>query len=825
MKNLGIILSSISNKEILFYFFSHNYINNIISNLLNDIPITDIDYLSYYINFLRTISLKLNLETLNLFFNKNLNSFPLLDNSLILFNHPDVMIQNVSRTIFLSIIKFSYPPLIEYICSLPQIIIFIQMQFKFNNMIYSLFQLKNNQNINEDISDNIKDFIDEISGEILFIQDILSVGNKKINFILINSVFYIVFFNNLFKNLICNFQRNITLYIIYLFLKNIKDEYFLNILIFLLFNEYTHFELKKILDEKLEYTAEYFVYNKNIKVPFDEYLKFNFNENLFNSTGFFIANSNKYKEIKIILDNLQDFKYIEDKKLIFEITMMQIGKYFKDKNNIFDNIMNFHKFISDVTGINSGFFDKNNNSICILSSKYFENLNWNIVNPVRKNLINLMYNVTEKNNTILNYLFLLNYIINLDNISINLKTILKIYSPYQKKKKEVFFDINSMYFYEDEIKNENNSPYPIIYDYSNNSNDNNKNYNVNDSGVPPELFIINQVFQFDFSNSFFEKKYPLDKIDNLTYDSNLIQSLLFKIQNLNDFMPILSYKLIFSIIEKLIINPNGDSIIEQSHLNAINNTYINIINSILYKKKKNKNFNNELFRNAFNLFENAFNYHKLNIEEILNHILQEPYFLYYTNHIKIPKIMKYPNKEIDNFECLLFKFLCLYDLINQIYNKGKNKSLKYSKFPLSFSEQEINVNSIINLFKLKVDAFQTEFKTRKYEKPNLYSLFIYTNYLYFAENLNDNSNSIVKYKFPLSQILIAEDTREPRQLILFINENTIFLEFKSPEKTKEIKLILQNANNNILLSEYSLLESYFSQIKVEFMKFINFNKK
>ena len=300
MKNLGIILSSISNKEILFYFFSHNYINNIISNLLNDIPITDIDYLSYYINFLRTISLKLNLETLNLFFNKNLNSFPLLDNSLILFNHPDVMIQNVSRTIFLSIIKFSYPPLIEYICSLPQIIIFIQMQFKFNNMIYSLFQLKNNQNINEDISDNIKDFIDEITGEILFIQDILSVGNKKINFILINSIFYIVFFNNLFKNLICNFQRNITLYIIYLFLKNIKDEYFLNILIVLLFNEYTHFELNKLLDEKLQYTAEYFVYNKNIKVPFDEYLKFNFNENLFNSTGFFIANSNKYKEIKII---------------------------------------------------------------------------------------------------------------------------------------------------------------------------------------------------------------------------------------------------------------------------------------------------------------------------------------------------------------------------------------------------------------------------------------------------------------------------------------------------------------------------------------------
>jgi protein CLEC16A len=165
---------------------------------------TDIDFLSYYINFLRTISLKLTIQSLNLFFNQGLNSFPLLDNSLLLFNHPDVMIQNVSRTIFLSILKFSYPPLIDYICFLPQINIFIKIVFKLNNMIESLIQIKNNQFVNEDISENINEFIDEINGEILFIQDILSVGNIKINYILINSIFYIVFFNNLFKNLINN---------------------------------------------------------------------------------------------------------------------------------------------------------------------------------------------------------------------------------------------------------------------------------------------------------------------------------------------------------------------------------------------------------------------------------------------------------------------------------------------------------------------------------------------------------------------------------------------------------------------------------------------
>ena len=661
-------MATITNKEILFYFFSHNYINSIISNLLNDIPMTDIDFLSYYINFLRTISLKLNLQSLNLFFNQGLNSFPLLDNSLLLFNHPDVMIQNVSRTIFLSILKFSYPP---------QINIFIKIVFKLNNMIESLIQIKNNQFVNEDISENINEFIDEINGEILFIQDILSVGNIKINYILINSIFYIVFFNNLFKNLINNYQRNITLYIIYLFLKNIKDENFLNVLVFLLFNENIDFELKKILDEKIEFSAEYFVYNKNYIVSFNEYLKFNFNENLFNLIGFYISNSYKYKEIKIISDSLEDFKYNEDKNAIFQIVMKQLENYFQDKKIIFDNIFNFHKFISNVTGINCGFYNKENNNILTLTTNYFQKFNWNIVNPIKRNLINLMYNATEKNNTILNYLFLLNYIIDSEKISKNLKVILHINSYFEIKNEE-FFDINSMYDdYNYPYKNNfDKPPIPVMNDI-NIINDfiNMKNEYLNNIGPPPLLYNNH----LDLTNNFFEKKFPLDKIENINYDSNLIQSLLFKIQNLNDFMPILGYKLLFSILEKLILNPNGESNIENSHLNAINSTYLNIIDSILYSINKNKNVNSELFRNAFSLFQNAFNYYKLKNEEINEEIQQKPYFLYYPNHIKIPIIMRFPSKDIDNFESLFYKFLCLYDLMIEIYSKIQNFHFYFHK--------------------------------------------------------------------------------------------------------------------------------------------------
>ena len=817
-------MATITNKEILFYFFSHNYINSIISNLLNDIQMTDIDFLSYYINFLRTISLKLTIQSLNLFFNQGLNSFPLLDNSLLLFNHPDVMIQNVSRTIFLSILKFSYPPLIDYICFLPQINIFIKIVIKFNNMIYSLIQFKNNQYINEDISENINELIEEINGEILFIQDILSVGNLKINFILINSIFYIVFFNNLFKNLINNIQRNITLYIIYLFLKNIKDENFLNCLIFLLFNETIDFELKKILDEKMEFSAEHFVYNKNSSVSFDEYLKFNFNEGLFSLIGFYISNSNKYKEIKIILDSIEDYKYNDDKNVILQVVMKQLGNYFQNKKKIFGNILNFHKFISNTTGINCGFYNEQNNNILSLTTNYFKDFNWNIVNPIKKNLINLMYNVTEKNNTILNYLFLLNYIIDLEKVSKNLKAILHIH-PYFEIKKEEFFDINSMCDYDDYNypykNNYEKPPIPVMFD-KNIINDFEmiKNDIMNNIGPPPYLYNTH----LDLTNNFFEKQFPLDKIQNINYEPNLIQSLLFKIQNLNDFMPILGYKLLFTILEKLIINPFGESNIEKNHLNAINNTYLNIIDSILYGINKNKNVNSELFRNAFSLFQTAFNYYKIKNEEINEEIQQKPYFLYHSNHVKIPIIMRFPSKETDNFLSLFYKFLSLYDLMIEIYSKNKNNLLKNSNFPLHFPENDLKVNSIINVSYLKVDAFQTQFKTKRYEKSILYLLFVYNNNLYFAESIEYN-NSIIKYKFPLSQILIAEDRGEPRQLTLFINENTVLLEFKSPEKTNEIKLMLENASYNTLSSEYSLLELYFNQVRIEFIKQINYNKK
>ena len=86
----------------LYYLLSNNFINKIINAINTDFIINDDDFLSFYVNFLKSISLKLDLTTLHFFFLNQTNNFPLLEISLSLYNHQDKMIQSVVKNILLS---------------------------------------------------------------------------------------------------------------------------------------------------------------------------------------------------------------------------------------------------------------------------------------------------------------------------------------------------------------------------------------------------------------------------------------------------------------------------------------------------------------------------------------------------------------------------------------------------------------------------------------------------------------------------------------------------------------------------------------------------
>lgn len=102
IKSFSVLILNTTNTTTLYYIFSNNFINQI---LTNEYEKYDDDFLSYYVNFLKSLSLKIDNTTIQFFFQKQFYSFPLLQSSLKLYNHSDPMIKNTVRNILLSILK------------------------------------------------------------------------------------------------------------------------------------------------------------------------------------------------------------------------------------------------------------------------------------------------------------------------------------------------------------------------------------------------------------------------------------------------------------------------------------------------------------------------------------------------------------------------------------------------------------------------------------------------------------------------------------------------------------------------------------------------
>ncbi len=111
IKSFSVLILNTTNMTTLYYLFSNNFINQIISN---DYEKYDEDFLSYYINFLKSLVQKMDTTTVQFFFHKQYNSFPLLQSALKFYNHSDPMVKNTVRNILLTILKSKLSFLLGY---------------------------------------------------------------------------------------------------------------------------------------------------------------------------------------------------------------------------------------------------------------------------------------------------------------------------------------------------------------------------------------------------------------------------------------------------------------------------------------------------------------------------------------------------------------------------------------------------------------------------------------------------------------------------------------------------------------------------------------
>lgn len=122
MQTLSILIQNVQNQQTEYYLFSNNHLNNIASLRFN---FEDDEVLGYYINLLKTISLKLNETTVQFFFRCEPDNprsgpcFPLYSEAIKFVGHRDTMVRAAVKTLTLNVFGISVPCLRSFLCSPP----------------------------------------------------------------------------------------------------------------------------------------------------------------------------------------------------------------------------------------------------------------------------------------------------------------------------------------------------------------------------------------------------------------------------------------------------------------------------------------------------------------------------------------------------------------------------------------------------------------------------------------------------------------------------------------------------------------------------------
>ena len=318
---INFLTTNIQNKELLEYIYKKKFptkiagINlNIIDKLISLDTKKNEEYLTYQINFIKSLTLKINIDSLNYFYDCNINQFPILTKSLSLYNYTDPLIRNVVKNIFLAIIKIENQNLREFLISFPINLYYSNIIFQLKNSIISLSQVNLGENEGSKAMNKLQKEHDFIIDTIFYIADLISLNIEKINFILINCLINEIIFPLLYT-LINKNPQTVTiyhsLYMLCLILFTIKNEFLYRVIITFLFNE-------KILNNML------------INLPSHPFQIIN--RNLMENINFLITN---YLYADVNDQNWQIIKTYMKKTTGIDLSTSEI-----DIDNIYDTLKN-----------------------------------------------------------------------------------------------------------------------------------------------------------------------------------------------------------------------------------------------------------------------------------------------------------------------------------------------------------------------------------------------------------------------------------------------------------------------------------------------------
>ena len=811
VKQLSVITPSVKGNQNILLFCSNNHINQLIS-LLYQTEQQDEDYIVYYANFLKSLSQKVDNSILNLFIDYSENSFPLLDKALLLTNDKDDMIKNTGRNIFLSILKLNNLIIDNYLCNPPVITFFILLPIKLVNLIKEYSDVLHNKSNEREL---IKEFNENIQNEILFFQDIFSVNNKRITYILTNCIFSKLILPYVCNNLVKEKDYELSIFILWEILNFIKDENFINLLVVVLFDEKLHHRIIEFIEKEQKYSQyeKYFHTNMNKLKNLEDYITSNFSDGFLK---YFIKNRRieTFEEGKLIKENIIQ-KQSNQQIDINQLTLLEINNYFQKKNISIDIVKEYHSYLSIVTGIECGIdYDSSKRSFIQIMNKVYSNevkQNKFKKNIIKHAIINPYFGMNlETQSFLLLYNSLIIYDIVFRNKFIN-KEILTHLSLIKNRRQQVnkqnIIDINStdddfLFYKESVIQNSKVQEKPVVSFI---------NYSSYNSLNKKEDFLYFTKDFYDNCSYFINTiKYPI--IDTVILIVQLLEKSCFQLSKL-------TLRIIIAVLMKI---PTQN---KKQMFHIINNIYLNTlcqINNELYNSEN----SNEFYRDCLFLFEEEFISYKSDFDEVIEYTLKQPILSLYdyindedmnldfTSEYSVPKTDK------ERYRNLIMKYLLISHIRSMMVNRP---TLFYAECPLRIESDNHEIGSVYDLSYKEKTLYKVKYSNIKDKSSESVFFFLDKDTIFLVTFDKKEKAYIVKHKHPLSLIDLIynystnKSIRRTITLTIYENEKResseeINIEFEHRQDKYHIQKTIEDDINRIYLMRYTLVLTYFENL-------------
>jgi protein CLEC16A len=124
IQSLSMYLSNIDKAINSNYILSNNAINEFI---MHTFDFDDEEVVDFYISFLKSLSLRLNTNPLQLFYNEKYNNFPLLSQAIRFYNHKEAMVRTTVQNITLSVFRLKDAKVDSYLTNFPFVTYFVNI--------------------------------------------------------------------------------------------------------------------------------------------------------------------------------------------------------------------------------------------------------------------------------------------------------------------------------------------------------------------------------------------------------------------------------------------------------------------------------------------------------------------------------------------------------------------------------------------------------------------------------------------------------------------------------------------------------------------------